>query len=124
MNLSINSTPLTFQAKIKLKSSDMNVIKNGLLGTTAIASGVASIAAGVDSYLLESEKMPTIYDTAVPLNALDSTRHYLTSAEPEGLPVQSTVAPTALGSYGYYNILKGAELLNKNTETEDKKIPD
>lgn len=114
---------LNFQAKIKVRPSNVEIIKNSLLGTTAIASGVASIAAGVDSYLLESEKMPTVYDTVVPLEGLDSTRNFLISADPEGLPVQSTVVPTALGSYGYYNINKGAEYLNKDIQ-ENKKIPD
>ena len=123
MNITNNHYGQNFQARIKMKPANLQLVKNGLAGTVVSSVGAASIASGVDSAKLVMDEAPTVYSSAFSPEVSEYTKGVLLNHGPEGVPVQSTAIPSASTYSGYKSLLLGAKCWNKET-SNDKVIPD
>lgn len=108
--MNINATTSysqNFQARIKMNKPKLEILAQTALGTSALATGAATVAEGAfsfnaafgdDAYSIES----------IPREVVNSHKDFLTSAghrydaagETGGLPVQSTIVPFGLSASG------------------------
>lgn len=123
MNIINNYYGQNFQARIKIKPVNAQLIKNGVLGSVATSAGLASISAGVDSARLVMDESPSVYNSVLSPEASEYTKELLFNQAPKGIPVQSTAVPSASLYSGYKSLIKGAEYWNKEVP-DDKVIPD
>jgi hypothetical protein len=125
MNISaITPYSQNFQARIKMNKPKLEVLAQSAIGTSALATGAATIAEGAFSMNAIGDNAYSI--ESIPKEVVDSHKGFLTSAahrydaagETGGIPVQSTVAPSAMIASGIY-ASAGASNAYKNAFGED-----
>ena len=83
-----------FEARIKMNKPNMKPLLQAAVGTVAGVTATASMAAGVESSAAfagnDSVVSKQILDST-PENIVDITESVLYDAEPEGIPVQSSI---------------------------------
>lgn len=118
MNLSVSGNQLSFNAHVKLKTANPNVLK-GVLKTTA---GVASVGAGVASAC-------TVFgpETQSVSPEVVGTAKDVLMSKPEGaelgVPVQSTVLPSGAFYSGIQLLKNGKKTLDLSPLKNSRKIP-
>lgn len=107
MNLSFNSTiqhQPNFQARIKIGKPSIKAITQATIGTSALAAGAASMAeAGVSGSALSDANPMNLPQEVMNLHhnvLLSAGEHYDNAGVREGIPVQSTAAPTSCAISG------------------------
>ena len=125
MNINV-TTPYNqnFQARIKMNKPKLEVLAQAAIGTSALATGAATIAEGAFSINAIGDNAYSI--ESIPKEVVDSHKGFLTSAahrydaagEAGGIPVQSTVFPFGLSSLGIAPISAGSNAY-KNAFGED-----
>lgn len=119
MNISSNYYSPSFQKLIKMRPANTELIKNTALGSTATALGTVSIAAGSDMASTVYDKTPTVANSTLSPETIEFVKDSLlwTPAE-NGIPAQTSLAPSGLISSGIQAINKGGQIW------DGKNIPD
>jgi len=97
-----------FEARIRMKKPNLKALTQVALGSTALAAGAATVADGVvfsaagsgpinpDESAASIGNPVTKVCYSLPEKVIDFHEGMLTSAEPNGFPVQSSILPTAV----------------------------
>ena len=114
MNISNNYESIGFNARFKIKPADVKILRNAVSGVALGSAATASFVGATESVNAFLGVEPIIVDKSVSPEIVDNASELLTSQVAElGVPIQSTLLPSALCYSGVKCAVKATEQLNK-----------